>query len=89
VDAGSQGWVDAGVLDCALEVRVVCWRRGGKCRRDEVEKELVKRRVSGSLWKLMQSENGHVKENENGVLLGTGIERFEFTALGVLMVMVD
>jgi hypothetical protein len=36
--------------------------------------ELVKRRVSGSLWKLMQSENGHVKENENGVLLGTGIE---------------
>jgi hypothetical protein len=87
VDAGSQGWGDAGVLDCALEVRVVCWRRrGGKCRRDEVEEELVKRRVSGSLWKLMQSKNGHVKENENGVLLG---ESFEFTALGILMVMVD
>jgi hypothetical protein len=29
--------------------------------------ELVKRRVSGSLWRLTQSENGHVKGDENGL----------------------
>jgi hypothetical protein len=36
--------------------------------------QLVKRRVNGSLWKLMQSENGHVKENKNKTLSRTGSE---------------
>jgi hypothetical protein len=63
-----------------------CWTAPSRfewCAREEEEgsvgetkwrEELVKRRVNRSLRKLMQSENGHVKENKNKILSCIGSE---------------